>query len=125
MKNWDGVLGALYLFLAVLLGAFAAHGLEGKLEPRSLEIFKTAATYQTTHGLGLLFIYLIRQHLQNKWLKIAALFLAVGVVLFSGSLYALAMLPEMRMLGMITPFGGLSFLIGWAILAFAIFRQKS
>jgi uncharacterized membrane protein YgdD (TMEM256/DUF423 family) len=114
------VLGAANAFLAVLLGAFGAHGLRARLPADLLAIFQTGVQYHQMHALGLLLVGLLagghavsdRRVVASGWL------LAAGIVVFSGSLYALALTGERR-LGAITPLGGLCFLLGWALLAFA------
>ncbi|HAH24580.1 MAG TPA: DUF423 domain-containing protein [Prolixibacteraceae bacterium] len=111
--------GAVLMALGVLLGAFGAHALKAQLSPEMLGVYKTAVEYQFYHSLGLLLVGLIGYHLQSKWLKWSGILLFVGVVLFCGSLYALS-LTGIKTLGVITPFGGLSFVAGWICLAIAI-----
>jgi len=109
-----GVLG----FLGVALGAFGAHGLRGRLSPDMLAVFETAVRYHMYHTLALLLTGLMMARL-GGWLFAAAGWCFVGgIVLFSGSLYALA-LSGVTVLGAITPIGGLAFLAGWAALAIA------
>lgn len=115
-------LGAFFAFTGVGLGAFGAHGLKTLLSPEMLEVYKTGVTYQMWHALGLILIALIQQ--QNpvsKLLSWAGWLMAVGVVVFSGSLYLLAIL-NMKWLGMITPIGGLAFLLAWLLVV--IFAGK-
>lgn len=109
-----GILG----FLAVAAGAFAAHGLESKLDSRGLALFETAAKYQMYHALALLAVGLLCTWARTPTaaLHVSGWAFLVGVVLFSGSLYALA-LSDLKWLGMITPLGGVGFLIGWVGLA--------
>ncbi len=108
--------GALFGFLGVALGAFAAHGLSDRLDERMLQVFKTGAEYQMYHALALLAIGLML----HKWPESALLnasgwaFVA-GILLFSFSLYGLA-LTGIGPLGAITPLGGSTFLVGWACL---------
>jgi uncharacterized membrane protein YgdD (TMEM256/DUF423 family) len=113
------LLGAINAFLSVALGAFGAHGLEGKMEPKYLEIWKTGVTYQMFHALGLLAIGLlaarITTHSMMTW---AGWLMFIGIVLFSGSLYILA-LTKISILGAITPLGGLGFLAAWVLVAVA------
>ena len=102
--------------LAVVLGAFGAHGLRGKVEDRLIETFQTAVEYQMFHALALLLIALFMQLWgRSLSLDIAACALMLGVVLFSGSLYGLV-LTEMKWLGPVTPVGGLCFIVGWIAL---------
>lgn len=110
-------LGALNAAIAVAAGAFGAHGLRERLEPRALEIFETAARYQIYHALALVLCGVIatRGATTSGWL------FQIGIIVFSGSLYALA-LTGVKGLGAITPLGGLAFLIGWAWLAWSAWR---
>lgn len=108
------------------LGAFGAHGLKTVLTPAMLEVYKTGVSYQMWHALGLGLIALFQQ--QNKDEKLllwAGWLMFSGIVLFSGSLYLLALL-NLKWLGIITPFGGVSFLIAWILIAlFAMKPVKS
>ncbi|MDM4770381.1 DUF423 domain-containing protein [Solimonas sp. SE-A11] len=109
-------LGASYGFLAVALGAFGAHALKAKLTPDLLAVWKTGVEYHFYHALALLAVGLLARQLQPSGaLTTAGVCFALGVLLFSGSLYALA-LSGVRVLGAVTPFGGLLFLVGWACL---------
>jgi uncharacterized membrane protein YgdD (TMEM256/DUF423 family) len=110
-------LGALNGAIAVAAGAFGAHGLRSRLEPRALEIFETAARYQMFHALAMVLCgaLLTRGATTAGWLFLA------GIVVFSGSLYALA-LSDIKVLGAITPLGGLAFLAGWVWLAWSAWR---
>ena len=108
-------LGSLNGFLAVAAGAFGAHALKKQLSPELLETFRTGAQYQMYHALGLLAVgWLATQGSPRA--DMAGWAMLTGIVLFSGSLYALA-LSGVTALGIITPFGGLAFLAGWALLA--------
>ncbi|MBE9559372.1 MAG: DUF423 domain-containing protein [Proteobacteria bacterium] len=109
--------GAFNAFLAVGAGAFAAHGLKDFLSVEYLNTFKTAADYQLMHGIGLIIVGLINKHDTNRCNIAAAIFMFVGIILFSGSLYALT-LTGTKWLGMITPVGGICFLMAWLILGF-------
>ena len=118
------LLAAINGFLAVALGAFGAHGLRARLTADLMEAFQTAVQYHFYHALALLGVAVLTLHFPNAALPRASgyLFLA-GIVLFSGSLYLLA-LTGVRWLGAITPLGGLGFLAGWLCLcAFALSRQ--
>ncbi len=122
MCKWYLFLGAVNGFLAVAAGAFAAHGLQGQIEERALQAFQTGAEYQGLHALALLAVGLLRRTSgPSPWLNAAAWCLLAGILLFSGSLYALS-LSGYRSLGMITPFGGLLLLSGWLCLAAAALR---
>jgi len=110
--------GAASMLLAVAAGAFGAHALKNRLGPEMLSVFETAARYQVYHALGLFIVgWLVQRGFSGGVERAGACFLA-GTVLFSGSLYALS-LTGARKLGMITPVGGLLFLLGWALIAFA------
>lgn len=112
--------------LSVAAGAFGAHSLKEKLEPRMLENFQTGATYQMTHALALLAvgILLSQSSRPSTALSIAAWSFLIGIMLFSGSLYALA-LSGITKLGAITPLGGVAFLVGWVALAVGATRTGS
>ena len=114
-------LGAVSAFLAVAAGAFGAHALRARLSPDLLGVFETGARYQMYHALGLFVVAWAASRWPGAWpVRAGWLFLA-GTVLFSGSLYALA-LSGIRWLGAITPLGGLAFLAGWLCLALAASR---
>lgn len=108
-------LGAVYGFLAVALGAFGAHALRSRLSVELLQVWHTAVEYQFYHALALLLTGLWLQRSLRRGLQLATVCFALGVLLFSGSLYALA-LSGIRGLGAITPLGGLLFLGGWLAL---------
>lgn len=108
--------GAVNGFLAVALGAFGAHGLDGHITPRLLAAFKTGTEYQLTHALALILVGLLSAQWGSRSVQTAGRLFLLGIVLFSGSLYALA-LSGITVLGAITPLGGLSFLAGWLLLA--------
>jgi uncharacterized membrane protein YgdD (TMEM256/DUF423 family) len=112
------LLGALAAFLAVTLGAFGAHGLRGRLTPEMLAVFQTGVQYHMYHALALILVSGIMGRMSGWLIQTAGWCFAAGIVLFSGSLYLLA-ITGMTSLGVITPIGGLVFLIGWACLAFA------
>ncbi len=117
-------LGALAAFTGVALGAFGAHGLKSLLSPTMLEVYKTGVTYQMWHALGLLVIAIIQQQAPtSKIVQWAGWLMFSGIVLFSGSLYCLAIL-EIRWLGMITPFGGLAFLSAWLLIGTFTFKKR-
>ncbi len=116
--------GSVLAFLAVLAGAFGAHGLKNTLSEYEMEIFRTAVQYHMMHALGILLIgVLMRQSPALASAGIAWLMLA-GIVLFSGSLYALAISGH-KWLGMVTPIGGLCFLLAWLWLCISIVRATS
>lgn len=117
-------LGAVMMFFAVGLGAFGAHGLKGKIADDLLAIYQTGVQYQMVHGIGLLLVglWLNSRPAMSGWVVGAGWFLLIGILLFSGSLYAITFTGH-RPLGMITPFGGFAFLIGWLLLAYAALKQ--
>lgn len=106
-------------FLAVALGAFGAHGLRGSVDPSLLDVWQTAVQYQMYHALVLLLIVLAGSLQPLRLLNWAAGLLIAGTLLFSGSLYALV-LSGIKTLGMVTPVGGVLFLLGWLVLSFAL-----
>ena len=123
MKNRTILLaGAIFMALAVLLGAFGAHALKKVLSPDMLAIYKTGVEYQFYHALGLLLIGVIGFHIRSKYIQWAGLFISIGIIIFSGSLYVLT-LSGIKALGAITPIGGLSFVVGWIFLAIAIWKR--
>jgi len=110
------LLSSICAFLAVAFGAFGAHGLKEILTPDMLAIYKTAVTYQMWHALGLAIIaFTYQQNLNSRLLHYAGWFMFSGILLFSGSLYALS-LSGLRWLGAITPLGGVCFLSAWLCL---------
>ena len=114
--------GAIYGFLGVALGAFGAHGLRERLTPDLLAVWKTAVEYQFYHALALLLVGLLASQRPSIALTNAGICFALGVLIFSGSLYTLA-LSGQRWLGAITPIGGLLFLAGWALLFWAALKR--
>ena len=115
------LMGAVFGGLGVAAGAFGAHALRSQLEPRMLEIFETAARYQMYHALALFATAWIHQQSQAPAAQLAGWAFVAGILLFSGSLYAMAF-TGVRGLGAVTPIGGASFLIGWLALAVAAAR---
>ena len=115
--------GALLMAVAVMLGAFGAHGLKGKLTPEMMQVYRTGVEYHFYHALGVLLIGAIAGfYPQAQGVQWAGWALIVGIFLFSGSLYALA-LSGIRWFGPITPLGGVFFIIGWVMLAVSIYRH--
>jgi uncharacterized membrane protein YgdD (TMEM256/DUF423 family) len=109
--------------LAVAAGAFGAHGLQARIDAQALQVFETAARYHMYHALALAIAAFAMRDAAAGAAAAAAWFFLAGILLFSGSLYLLA-LTGVKALGIVTPFGGLSFLIGWGFLAFAALRLK-
>ncbi|EKN45388.1 MULTISPECIES: DUF423 domain-containing protein [Pseudomonas] len=118
------MLAAFFGFTGVALGAFAAHGLKGRLTAEYLTIFQTGVLYQLVHALALLGVAVLAAQLPGRLVTWAGISFAIGILLFSGSLYALT-LTGISKLGIITPFGGLAFLFGWATLGLAAWRLGS
>jgi uncharacterized membrane protein YgdD (TMEM256/DUF423 family) len=117
------LLGAVNGFLAVAFGAFAAHALKRVLSSGLLEVFKTGVEYQGLHALALLAVGLLGSGARDHGaLRLAGWAFATGILLFSGSLYLLA-LTDSAWLGAITPFGGTAFLLGWGALAWHAGRE--
>ncbi|HTG48977.1 MAG TPA: DUF423 domain-containing protein [Gemmatimonadales bacterium] len=115
-------LGSASALVAVAAGAFGAHGLRARLSPDLLAVFETAARYQMYHALALLAVGWAVIRWPGPWPVRAGWLFAVGTLLFSGSLYALA-LSGMRWLGAVTPLGGLAFLAGWTCLLLGMLRR--
>ncbi|MGY4819917.1 DUF423 domain-containing protein [Pseudomonas chlororaphis subsp. piscium] len=115
------MLAAFFGFTGVALGAFAAHGLKNRLSAEYLAIFHTGVTYQLVHTLALLGVALLATQIPGRLVTWAGASFAVGILLFSGSLYLLT-LTGFSKLGIVTPFGGLAFLIGWLCLGLAAWR---
>jgi len=112
------LIAAINGFLAVAAGAFGAHGLQGRLDAHALTVFETGARYQMYHALAIGLAAFAARSTPSSAANVAAIFFLAGIVLFSGSLYLLA-LTGLRGFGLVTPFGGLAFLVGWAALAWA------
>lgn len=121
--RWTAV-AALNGFLAVALGAFAAHGLKKHVEPAQIAIFETGVRFQMYHAFALIAASWVSATKPSRAASAAAWFFLIGILLFSGSLYGLTFLPW-KWLGPITPLGGTCFLIGWALLASASLRKPN
>jgi len=115
--------GAVNGFLSVLLGAFAAHILKARLDQKLYDVFEVGARYHMYHSLALLAVAWLASRGPSSLVGLAGVSFLVGIILFSGSLYLLA-LTGIQKLGIITPFGGLAFLVGWTLLAVAAIRLK-
>lgn len=114
-------LGALSGALAVLIGAFGAHGLKDRLCDQMLAVYKTGVEYHFYHTFALLGIGLLALHYKSPLLTASGWSMVAGILLFSGSLYALS-ISGVRVLGAITPIGGLCFMVGWMLFAVAILK---
>jgi uncharacterized membrane protein YgdD (TMEM256/DUF423 family) len=114
-------IAGLLLALATVLGAFGAHALKGELAPDRLQVYETAVRYHFFHALGLLGIGLTLRFVDAAPVRGAALLVLVGIVLFSGSLYALTF-GAPRPVGVVTPVGGLALIAGWLCFAAGVWR---
>ncbi|WP_335871417.1 DUF423 domain-containing protein [Bacillus sp. 2205SS5-2] len=113
------IIGAINAFLSVAFGAFGAHALEGKLEPKYIDTWQTAVQYQMFHSIGLLVIaVLLGQFPASGLLSWSGWLMFAGILLFSGSLFVLS-LTKISVLGAITPLGGVAFLAAWVLLMIA------
>jgi uncharacterized membrane protein YgdD (TMEM256/DUF423 family) len=122
--NWTAA-GAVAMALAVMLGAFGAHGLQGRLDAYSMGVYEKAVFYHFVHALGLLLVSALRAagavtRAATQW---TCGLLTAGILIFSGSLYALALSGD-RMLGAITPVGGVAFIAAWVVLAVSALRSR-
>lgn len=115
------IVAALNMFAAVGAGAFGAHGLKRILSAEMLSVWQTAVTYQMMHALGMLALAVVIRRMDSTWLTVAGWTMLVGIVLFCGSLYALAT-TGLRWLGPITPIGGAAFLLAWVMVAWGCWR---
>jgi uncharacterized membrane protein YgdD (TMEM256/DUF423 family) len=122
--NWTAV-GAVLMSLAVALGAFGAHGLRNRLDAYSMSVYEKAVFYHFVHALGILLVTALArsQGISAAGQARVCALLLVGIVIFSGSLYALAV-SGIRMLGAITPIGGLAFIAAWLLLAYHAIRDN-
>lgn len=116
--------GAVSALLAVAAGAFAAHGLSARLEPKWIEVFKTGAQYQMYHALAMIAVAVVAGLIPGRLVPAAGWCFLGGTLVFSGSLYILAV-TQVRWLGAITPIGGVAFLAGWALLAWAAIARST
>jgi uncharacterized membrane protein YgdD (TMEM256/DUF423 family) len=118
------IMGALNTFLCIALGAFGAHGMKRILSADMLAVYHTGVQYHFYHAFGILVIGLLLLHFpKSRLMPVSGWLMMVGIILFSLSLYVLS-LTGIRGLGIITPFGGVSFLAAWALLAYAIWKEK-
>jgi uncharacterized membrane protein YgdD (TMEM256/DUF423 family) len=116
------ILGSLSSFLAVALGAFAAHSLKEKLPPDMLAVFEVGVRYHLYHSLALFVVAWISSQFPGTNIPVAGWFFVAGMILFSGSLYLMSV-TGMKWLGMITPLGGLCFLGGWVWIAYGVWKS--
>mgnify|MGYP001372377521 FL=1 len=122
MRGWI-ITGAVMAGIAILLGAFGAHGLKNKITADYLIVFDTGVKYHFYHSLGLMIIGILAFHFPTEPLHIPCIFIVSGIILFSGSLYVLS-ITGLKWVGAITPLGGLSFIIGWILTAYYIWRAS-
>lgn len=118
------LIGSVAAFLGVAMGAFGAHALKEKLSEPMIVVYNTAVQYHLVHAIGLLAVGCVaRWRPESPLVNAAGWALLSGIVLFSGSLYGLA-ISEVSALGMITPMGGVAFLLGWLLLALGVLRSR-
>ncbi len=127
MHKWMIISGSVFALLSLVLGAFAAHALKNRLDDYTIGIFQTGVQYQMSHAIGLLFCglyatYLQQSNISTPWLTTTAICFSLGILLFSGSLYGLALTGQ-KWLGPITPIGGLFFIVGWIALVITTIKQ--
>lgn len=123
-------LGAFNMCVAIAAGAFGAHALKELLNTDMLAIWQTAAHYHTLHAIGLMVIGILmnqnlsqdQNQLKIEWLNRAGIAMFIGIILFSGSLYILA-ITGIKILGAITPLGGLAFIVAWLGVAYAVLKK--
>lgn len=117
------ILGGVNAALVVLLGAFGAHGLKARTTAELLAVFQTGVHYHLFHALGLLAVGLVATQISDSaYLRWSAWLMLTGIILFSGSLYVLSV-SGLRWLGMITPFGGISFIAAWILFVVAVAKS--
>jgi uncharacterized membrane protein YgdD (TMEM256/DUF423 family) len=123
MKTHFIPIGAIFAFLAVALGAFGAHSLKGHIDPYLLEVYQTGVQYHMAHALGLILLgTIVELRGINRAYRWSGIAMAAGIVLFSGSLYLMA-ITGIRWLGMVTPIGGVLFLAAWVLMAAAAWER--
>ena len=120
--RWILGLGGLLVALATVSGAFGAHALQTRLSPERLDIYETAVRYHFFHALGLLAIGLAARAIDAPALRWSAVLVVAGIVLFSGSIYALSFSAP-RFIGILTPIGGVALIAGWILFAVAVLRD--
>lgn len=121
--RWVLVAAGLLIAVATVLGALGAHALQSRLAPDRLQVYDTAVRYHFYHSLGLLGIGLVARGADSGLLRSAAILVVAGVLLFSGSLYALTF-GAPRAIGVITPVGGVALILGWIVFAAAVLRAS-
>jgi len=121
-NRWILPAAGFLIALATISGAFGAHALRGSLAPERLDIYETAVRYHFYHALGLLAIGLAARMIDAPMLHWSAVLVVAGIVLFSGSIYALSFSAP-RMIGIVTPVGGVALIAGWCVFAVAMLRR--
>lgn len=116
------IIGAIFGFLAVALGAFGAHVLENRIPAHYVDIWEKAVKYQMFHAVGILFIGLLAEKTSGPLINWSGWLMTAGILLFSGSLYVLSV-TQIKMLGAITPIGGVSFLAAWVLMIIAVYKH--
>lgn len=124
------IVGTITIALAVIIGAFGAHGLKNQLTEHQLGIFETGNRYHFYHGFGLLILVGLLKYVSSSSIKVVTTLILIGILLFSGSLYLLATrellnISSWKFLGPLTPIGGVFFIGGWLYLAYSAFMVKS
>lgn len=122
MRKLFLVVAALSGFVTVALGAFAAHGLEGKISEDAISVWEKGVQYQMFHTLALIGVGLLAYKFERPSLDWSGWFFIIGMILFSGSLYTYA-LTGTTFFALVTPFGGVAFLIGWILLGYAVVKH--
>ncbi|RKZ43653.1 MAG: DUF423 domain-containing protein [Gammaproteobacteria bacterium] len=125
MAKFYLALGSINALLVIIIGAFGSHGLKAKLTVDNMAIYQTAVQYHFYHAVGLILVGLIAWHIPNSnYLRWSAWLMVMGIVLFCGSLYTLS-ITNIRWLGMITPFGGMAFILAWLFLSIGIIKSST
>lgn len=117
------LMGTFSAMIATILGAFAAHALKSQFSDYQMHIFQTGIFYQFIHSFALLFVGMLLSQVNTKALLVAGWLFAIGIILFSGSLYLISM-TQVNALGIVTPLGGLCFIMGWLLLAVGIYKSN-
>jgi uncharacterized membrane protein YgdD (TMEM256/DUF423 family) len=126
MSRTFAIIGAIFAFLGVALGAFGAHALAAHFaaNPDLEPPFETAARYQMYHALALFIVAWLAERYSDRLMRWAGWLFTLGIILFSGSLYILSIF-NVRIMGAVAPLGGASFLAAWACVAWTLWRDKS
>ena len=117
------LLGVAFCGLSVILGAFGAHGLKDKLSDYSISVFNKGVIYQFFHGIAIILTVILDYNLKSLSFDTSIWLFVFGIILFSGSLYILA-ITEVKWFGMITPIGGIMFILGWALMFINVLKLQ-